>query len=174
MIFVKQKKYSITELKTKIQSLTDELLNTCFRDLKTFHLEIKFYTNAYTFFETTIQKFYLSAKKRKYIILVNTQLCYDHPTPEAIKAILAHELIHIRDYTKSSTLQLLQLAFMVHWFTTFNTQYERSIDLRSLDYNFHDGLAEYREWLYERIPKKLVAAKQRDYLTPAEIRNLIK
>lgn len=156
-------------LNNKIQFLVDQLLNSFFSDLKTYNIKIQTYYRHNTFFETSVDKFYLNAKNRVYILLVNKKLEIDCPSDEALRAILVHEFIHLRDYTQSSSLELAMLAFKVHWMRSFTTAYERSIDKRSLEYNTHDGLIEYRQWLYKKISPEQIAIKKRDYLTPDEI-----
>ena len=51
-----------------------------------------------------------SAKKRKYRIQYNLEFFKHHPTEQAIRAILLHELKHIKDLSEINSFKVLRLA----------------------------------------------------------------
>lgn len=87
--------------------------------------------------------------------------------PEAMRAILAHELAHVNYYQVHNRIQLLGLLRLVS--PSFAARFERKADLDAIDLGYGPGLALFRRWLYANIPPSRIAAKKRNYLTPEEI-----
>ena len=123
------------------------------------------------FFATSVREATVHRKPplRTYRLLANPRLSAERPDPEALHAILAHELIHLRDYLRMGPVDLILLR-KDYRDDRFRREYERRTDLRVLEMGFGPELSRYRRWLYGviRDPEK-VAEQQRVYLTPEEI-----
>ncbi len=149
------------------------LMATDFRDLRQLNIEYgPVAENTDTiFFETYVKVSTLmrSPRNRTYQIFVNERLANDRPDDEAIRAILVHELLHIRDYVGKNIWQLIRLR-LDYEDPQFRMQYERYTDQRTLEMGYGQGLINYRRWLYGMLadPEK-VRVKQRIYMTPEEI-----
>lgn len=107
-------------------------------------------------------------RSRDYLVYVNPRLYLDPPPRAAIRAVLAHELVHVADYSQRSTLGLAR--FTVRYLTSDDAEYERSTDVEALRRGYGCGLMAYREWLYQHVSPSVAQAKRRSYLTPEEIR----
>ena len=123
------------------------------------------------FFETYVKTSTIlrHPRRRTYQLFVNPRLAVDFPGHEAVRAILAHELFHIRDYLGKNAWQLYRLK-RNYEDETFRQQYERHTDQRTLRLGHGPGLIRYRQWLYRAIgdPDKIRYKKQM-YMTPEEI-----
>jgi hypothetical protein len=106
-------------------------------------------------------------RSRTYRVYVNPGLFRSPPSEAAIEAALAHELVHVVDYTRLSTAALEK--FTLEYLAGNHAKYERATDLGALERGYGCGLIEYRRWLYGHVSPATVAAKRRDYLTPEEI-----
>jgi hypothetical protein len=107
--------------------------------------------------------------RRTYQIFANERLVSERPDNGAIRAIIVHELIHIRDYAGKSIWQLLKLKKNMED-ANYRRQYERYTDQRTLQLGYGDGLIRYRNWLYRVIKDPVkIADKKRIYMTPEEI-----
>ena len=111
------------------------------------------------------------APKLSYQIRVNTQALDRHVPPEALRAIMSHELAHVDYYHQRHRLALLGLVRLLS--SRFTVRFERGADLEAIALGYGPGLAAYRNWLYQNIPSGRVAAKKRDYLTPEEIETIV-
>jgi len=109
--------------------------------------------------------------KRIYNLELNLQLLECPPNPEALKGILAHELEHIKDYTRWGTAQIAVHGASYATNLKGRIKYERATDQKTVDMGLGEGLAQYREWIYQRLTPKELQIKRRIYLTPEEIRN---
>ena len=124
------------------------------------------------FFETYVKPAtaFRAPKNRTYQLLLNKRLETQSPSNDAIRSILVHELLHIRDYVGMNLWELLKLRRDIKD-AAFQQQYERYTDLRTLQLGYGLGLIDYREWLYTVISdEQQIAAKQKTYMTPEEIK----
>lgn len=108
--------------------------------------------------------------RRSYKVEVNVALLACPPAIEALEAIIVHELEHVKDYTQWSTGRLLRHGIDYSLSFKQKVDYERATDHKVLSKGLHEGLALYREWVYQRLTPKDLLTKRRIYLTPEEIR----
>ena len=98
-----------------------------FPDLRSINLEYAPVTEATdaVFFETYVKTSTVlrHPERRTYQIFANERLATERPNDEAIRAILVHELFHIRDYVGKSIWQLLELKRKVES-QDYRQQYE--------------------------------------------------
>jgi len=108
--------------------------------------------------------------RRSYKVEVNVELLACPPAIEALEAIIVHELEHVKDYTQWSTGRLLRHGIDYSLSFKQKVDYERATDHKVLSKGLYEGLALYREWVYQRLTPKDLLTKRRIYLTPEEIR----
>ena len=165
------------DIERLVRGHVESLIDSNFRDLDDLTIEYLPVTESTDtiFFETYVKTSTVlrNPKHRTYQIFVNDRLSEDRPDDAAIRAILAHELFHIRDYFGKSVWQLYQLK-KDYEDKRFREQYERYTDQRALELGYGPGLILYRQWLYRAIqdPAK-IEDKKRTYMTPEEIRSWI-
>ena len=106
--------------------------------------------------------------RRIYRVHHSVALTDDPPPPQAVLAILDHELEHVRHYTTMASLPLV--GFGLDYAVGGTATYERFTDEHPLRAGCGEGLAQYRAWLYERISPRVEAKKRRTYVTPDEAR----
>lgn len=119
----------------------------------------------------TFTSFFFSPALR-YQIRVNPKALDLQVPPEALRAIMSHELAHVEYYHQRHRLALFGLIRLVS--SRFTVQFERGADLEAIALGYGPGLAAYRRWLYANIPSARIAAKKRDYFTPEEIEAIVK
>ncbi len=167
----------LPDLKRLVASQVEYLIESDFPDLKDISIEYLSVTEDTdtVFFETYVKSITAlrSPERRTYQIFANALLSKNRPDQKAIRAILAHELFHIRDYMGKGLLELLQLK-RDYEDEEFRRQYERFTDQRALELGYGPGLIRYRKWLYRTIgdPEK-VKYKRHIYMTPEEIESWI-
>ncbi len=110
-------------------------------------------------------------EKRSYTVQVNPKLLACPPSMEGLEAILVHELEHIVDYTKWSSARIVKHGAKYLLSRKFQIKYERETDRKVLQKSLHEGLAQFREWIYPWLNPKQLKKKRQTYLTPEEIRN---
>lgn len=106
--------------------------------------------------------------ERTYTVQYAEELFALEPPAAGVVAILAHELVHVRDYTSMDTEALG--AFAIEYATSDVSVYERATDEATLEKGCAAGLVAYREWLYGVVDPETEAQKRHDYYTPEEIR----
>ena len=112
-------------------------------------------------------------RERVYAVFLNTKVCADPPSPDAERAILAHELAHLDAYAGMGRGALLTLGweYLVRPEGKKVEAVEKAADDAAVALGLAPGLAAYREWLYPRVPTKTAARKRRLYRTPEELRS---
>jgi hypothetical protein len=97
----------------------------------------------------------------------------DPPPAHALAALLVHELAHVADYVGWDSAELVEFGV---WYGTADpmtsvelSAYERQTDETALRRGCAGGLAAAREWIYAHSDPEVLAEKQRNYWTPAEI-----
>jgi hypothetical protein len=80
-----------------------------------------------------------------------------------------HELEHIRDYTGWSSIRIAKHGLRYSFNCDMRIGYECATDLRVLEFGLHQGLIDYRHWVYEKLTPKELKKKEKIYLTPREI-----
>lgn len=125
---------------------------------------VEFQSNAY-YLKTGPGPILKNKNKRLLKIFINTKLYQCAPTKKALKAILIHELAHLDDYLQKSVFKIgLKMLRRKS-----RARYERATDLRVLELGHHQGLKEYRKWIYSKLTKKELKKKKCFYYTPQEI-----
>jgi hypothetical protein len=159
--------YSMDLLLDQYQDLLDEEF---FSSLRGTNISIvSFKSDAY-YLATGIKKIFKNKRNREYTIRINEALFDCAPTDRAMKAILAHELVHIKDYVRKGTLGML--GFGVGYLIA-PAKKERSTDYRVLKEGYVNGISEYREWIYPKLSVRDLKRKKKRYYTPEEIDVLV-
>lgn len=154
-----------------VDSLLSEVRQTSFPELAGADVVLNELRSAADYFisGTELRTLLNPRRTRAYIVYVNPKLFRDPPPRAAIRAVLAHELSHVVDYSRRSAPGLTLFTFQ--YLTRDEAGYERLTDLATLGRGHGCGLIAYREWLYPRVSPRVAAAKRRTYLTPEEIRS---
>ena len=110
---------------------------------------------------------------RVYRVQVDPLVLTDPPSPEALAAVLAHELGHVLDYSTMTVREYLEFGV---WYGTQDpltstglSDYERATDAMALERGCADGLTEMRTWVYAHASPDVLAEKQHNYDSPEEI-----
>lgn len=154
-----------TELEREIKLVRDAYFPTLQ------HLEIRLeeFQESDFFFATDVDYVLFPFRERRYVIQFNDQIFQDPPPRVALRAILAHELFHLKEYQTLTRWQLIKLGLRYWWDLEFRIRFERATDARAIEAGFADGLKEYRQWLYKRISPQALESRRKTYLTPEEI-----
>jgi hypothetical protein len=153
------------------KALVEEVKQSHFPSLKEVKLSVStFSSDAYFLQAQPIVISLLGLRsKRRYQVQLNTKLLECPPTISALEAILVHELEHVVDYLPMSTSKVAAHGLRYVLSKKFKRHYERSTDCKVLDRGFHQGLADYRKWVYQWLDPEELSTKRRLYLTPEEI-----
>jgi hypothetical protein len=106
---------------------------------------------------------------RTYNLYFDPRLLDDPPPAEAVEAILAHELVHLADYTEMSGFRLLRVGARYLSSRSFRIRFERRTDVGALRRGKAAGLKAYRQWIYPRLDPEELEEKRVTYFTPEEI-----
>lgn len=111
-----------------------------------------------------------SPENRQYCVRVNPTLLPSPPKRDAMVAIMAHELSHIRKYSNMGSVRLL--AFMASYGLSERTHLrdEHQMDEEAMKMGLGEGLIEYRCWLWRRLTPAQWKKKAKIYYSPSEIR----
>lgn len=134
-------------------------------------IRIRVFHQSDSYFRTDVRKrdAFKSPKKRIYNLYYNPRFFDDPPSPEAIEAVLCHELVHLESYVDRSGFELLALATRYLTQDSFRIRYEKATDRGALERGHATGLKDFRTWIYEKLEGDELAKKRRTYLTPEEI-----
>ena len=149
-----------------------DLLNTVraasYPDLPARSFRVKPLQSDFDYLQTrfTLASFFFR-RRLTYLVMLNPRLTGRGVPPEALRAILAHELAHAQYYQSRPRWRLAGLARLLS--TGYRIRFERGADLTAIELGYGPGLKQYREWLYLNIPPERVWEKKRDYFTPQEI-----
>lgn len=156
--------------RSELSNLITEVKRESFPELLGLKIPLVDYKSKNYFFQASLSKKALLSGKKRYFLEVNPLLLSCPPSTEGLRAIIAHELAHFRDYETLSVTGLTKLG--AHYLASqkFRRNYERQTDMAALDLGHGPGLIEYRLWLYEKLSPKSLARKKRIYLTPEEIK----
>lgn len=159
--------YSMDVLNTQLAEL---LATNPFKSLNDIDLRIKsLKSNAY-FLATGVKGYLRRIPFRTYILKVNEDLFKCAPTEKAMKAILAHELTHILDYTTGNRFNMLSFGLK---YITNGPKVEKGTDLRVLRLGYTNGIKEYRNWVYSKLTPRQLKIKRKRYITPEEVDGLV-
>lgn len=104
-----------------------------------------------------------------YRIGYNPKIFDNQISDEALKGVLAHELIHTEDYVQGNTFNSIIPIGVKVSFKESRVQYERKTDLKVIVKGLGRELFEYRNWQYPLLSEKELLVKKKEYLTPEEI-----
>jgi Zn-dependent protease with chaperone function len=151
-----------------VEPLIDSVRGASFSQLSGVTIEMRAFHSDSDYFQArfSILHFLLPGKMH-YAVRVNNDASLRRVSDDAIRAIIAHELAHVRYYASGSRLRLLGLVRLTR--SGYRRKFERKADLEAVRLGYARGLKEYRQWLYQHVPPKALAEKKRDYLSPEEI-----
>lgn len=154
----------------QLQASLDAVRGGLFPELEGIAIVLDPISSTTSFFAANVQldTFGEAPADRIYTVQYAEELFALAPPAAGVVSILAHELVHVRDYTAmdSETLGL----FAIEYATGDVSTYERATDEATLAKGCGTGLIAYREWLYGVVDAETEAEKRRDYYTPEEIR----
>ncbi len=159
--------YSYDILKDQLDEL---LAMEYFKILENINISLKEMDSNSYYLATGILDKLNPPKERRYIIKINNKLFDCAPTERAMKAILAHELVHILDYIEGSRFNLLSFGAR---YVISGAKIERATDYRVFQLGLAVGIKEYRQWVYQLLSPKDLKVKRKRYYTPEEIDKLI-
>lgn len=159
--------------KENAEGLLQETRDRFFPELKSTRIRLDlFRSHAYFLQAQPIAKTLLKPRQhRRYHVQINQRLLDCPPSLDALQAIMVHELEHVVDYTHWNSARLLRHGIRYSTSLSQRIRYERATDQKVLLKGLHEGLAQYREWVYQWLTPKELAAKRKIYLTPEEIRS---
>ncbi|MBT3583346.1 MAG: hypothetical protein HN509_00450 [Halobacteriovoraceae bacterium] len=159
----------------KIKKIIDDLIKGYFPRLKDAKITVSEFKSEAYYLQTGFGNIFAHAWNRNFTIEINPKLYKCPPPPDALRAILAHELFHIQDYRNRSTFGMIGLGLKYTRNSATNS-YERSADERVLqlgkdfkDPSFFKGIKEYRQWIYPKLNEKELKTKKERYFTPEEV-----
>ena len=149
--------------------IVNRVRTAAFPELSKAPIHIKELESASDFFRARPCLFdFFLPRRMRYTLLVNPKASgLAAIDPEAIEAIVAHELEHISSYTSHSRWRMLGLVRLMK--LTSEIRWERAADERVIRRGYGTGLIRYRRWLYGAVSPQVAARKRRVYLTPEEI-----
>lgn len=152
----------------KTTRIVAEIVENSYPELQNARITVKTFRSRSDYFRSrfSLARF-LTFRKLHFIIFVNPQVFEKNAPPEGVRAIIAHELAHAAYYRRHNRFELFGLISLKS--KSYAARFERGADLQAIKRGYGAGLIEYREWLYQNIPVRNVAAKKRDYFSPAEI-----
>ncbi len=161
-----------------IPRLLSELVRESFPELDSAYREgritIRDFNSSDYFLKTSLRKGKLSSdsKLKKYSVDVNPEIYGPEGTPSggptlnAVRGILAHELVHLVDYETGGPQKIIGYGL----YEIFSpTHYERVTDRRAFERGYAEGIREYRIWIYGKLSPKALRLKKIRYYRPEEI-----
>lgn len=148
--------------------LIREIQAASYPELKDARIEVKTFRSDSDYFQSRFSfgRFF-TGRRMRYTVYVNPQVYAKNCPETALRAIVAHELAHIRYYRQRNRFELVGLAQLAG--KGFTARFERGADLEALARGYGEGLKQYRQWLYQNIPARKTAEKRRNYFSPEEI-----
>ncbi|MEZ0367880.1 MAG: hypothetical protein ACAI44_02205 [Candidatus Sericytochromatia bacterium] len=137
-----------------------------YAELDSARLELGSFSEADSFFQSSFEPLSLLGPRPVYRIEVNPRLLALDCPPEALEAVLAHELAHTLDYRQGGPLGVLAIGWQL---LLDPASYERRTDLQAIFRGYGPGLIRYREWLYRQLTPAQISRKRRIYFSPEEI-----
>lgn len=153
------------------EALVQEVKETYFPVLKDVRLTFSTFSSDAYFLQAQpiVISLFGQRSKRRYQVQLNLKLLECPPTVNALEAILVHELEHVVDYLPMSTTKVAAHGLRYVLNKKFKRHYERSTDCKVLDLGLHQGLSDYRKWVYQWLDPDQLQTKRLLYLTPEEI-----
>ncbi len=170
-------KSSLEEISQMVESIIEKdfpSLSELYHDQS---ISIKLFKSKTAYLKTDITPrssfFFKKKDDLNYSIDINKKLFKCSPQPEALEAILVHELSHISDYIEMDNKKKI-FSFVVKYLISkkYNTRYERSTDMVAIKRGYKEGLILYREWIYQQLTPKQLRTKKKRYYTPEEMKEM--
>lgn len=92
---------------------------------------------------------------------------------EELRGLLAHEMVHLEDYSRIGWIGVGFLALRYVFSDNFKRNYERAVDARTIEKGFGKELLAFREYDLGIANEKEAVVFRENYLSPEEIRGLI-
>jgi len=158
--------------------LLREIIAETYPELKDITLTTGSFSESDSFFQSNFELQSLFSDQPIYRIEVNPRIWRLSLPPMALKAVLAHELAHTRDYhlglnaaenrVQNRVQNVLCVLNQLRLYESLR-RYEHRTDLQAIFRGFGPGLKQYREWLYPLLNAEELARKQEVYYSPVEI-----
>ena len=138
---------------TTMQWFANEIRTASFPEIAGRDWQVRAFHSDYDYLRTrfSLWRFFLPVPMR-YFVEINPQLFDRHAPLDGVCAILAHELIHVRDLSHGNRLRRLGLIRLVS--PGYTSRFERLTDLEAIHRGYGAGLSSYRRWIYGNIPPK--------------------
>lgn len=137
----------------EVGAILDDLIETSYPELSGIRYVLYTFKAKTIRFRSNVRIPSLFFGKRVYRIGVNRSVLSDPPPPNALRAVLAHELAHTLYYHQRTRGQVIKTTRIF-----FNKQaqidFELATDLEAARRGYAAGLAAYRTWIQPRLPKK--------------------
>ncbi len=166
----------VTPLEAKAQQqccawareIVDEVRASAYPELAGAGIAVYSLASRSDFFQARVEwRSFLCRRRLAYVILANPRLLSEGAPPDGMRAIVAHELAHVRYYRRGSRVRLTGLIRLLS--PGWRARFERDADREAIRRGFGPGLKLYRQWLYQNVPPRKLPGKLRDYLSPDEI-----
>jgi hypothetical protein len=152
--------------------LLESVRSASYPELKGADIRVRLFSSDRDFFRTRFDVArFLSGLKMRFFVEVNPKAFELRAPKEGLRAIMAHELGHVFDFTRGARVRLLGLVRLAS--KGYTARFERWTDLQAISRGYAAGLIEYRRWLYRNVPAKQLAEKRRDYFSPEEIEAIL-
>lgn len=142
--------------------------NTAFPELRKVAVQLGSFSEADAYFQSNFKFWTLLSSSPVYVVEMNPEIIVRGCPPEAIEAILAHELAHTLDYVQGGIPAIVQIGW-----TYLNPEtravYEHRTDLQAIFRGYGPGLIQYRQWIYTQLNPEQLALKKAIYYLPEEI-----
>jgi hypothetical protein len=150
------------------ERMVREVRSSSFPELLGRDIRVRQFAGSSDYFQArfSISRF-LTVRRMRYVIRVNSAAALIAAPEEARRAIIAHELAHVAYYANGNRLRLFGLIRLAS--QGFRERFEKRADLETLQRGHAQGLKQYRIWLYRHVSARVLQEKRRDYLTPEEI-----
>ncbi len=148
--------------------LLQNVRETSYAELCGTEIGVRTFHSSSDYFRTRVSlSHYLTFRKMQFFLEINP-LVFELKAPDdAVKAIIAHELEHILYLSQRNRIKMFSLMRLAA--PGFTVRFERRADLGAIGRGYGPGLIVYRQWLYQNIPRGVLAEKRRDYFSPEEI-----
>lgn len=159
----------------QVQDLVGELVENSFPELKGKEIAVRPFRSDDSFFESqpSIVSILNIFSPVSYRINVNPTVFEKDLPLSAARAILAHELCHTLEYVNRGLWGMLD-ALSTVFHRGHRIHNERETDMETLNRGFHQGLSEYRTWIYPQLTPEDEKEKRQVYFSPEEIAELEK
>ncbi len=150
------------------QTRLQELRGASFPELRQVDLRVRTFHSQSDYFRSrfSIPRFFFLMRMR-YFVEVNPALFTQQAPLDGVCSVMAHELVHMVSLSHGNRIRRLGLVRLIS--ARYTAKFERKTDLGAIHRGYGDGLKSYRKWVYGHIPASQLAAKRRNYFSPAEI-----